>query len=130
MKVLLDTHVWIWMVIGDERLSAPARRLLDDPTTEIHLSAVSVWELLVLTRKGRLTVDREPADWARFWCRELGVTLLPMDIDVAIRSERLGDYPAPDPGDRFIIGTALVHDLPLVTVDRRIRGWGGVRTLG
>lgn len=130
MRILLDTHIWIWTVLGDEHLSQAARRLLDDRENQLFLSAVSVWELLVLTRKGRVAIEGDPVDWARTWCRDLDIAVLSVDMEVAIRSERLQDYPAPDPGDRFIIATGLVHDLPLLTADGRIRAWGGIRTLG
>lgn len=56
MRLLLDTHIWIWSLISPERLSPEVRRALSGPDHELWLSAISVWETLVLIRKSRLAV--------------------------------------------------------------------------
>ena len=66
MKVLLDTHIWIWWLLGSERLSVAERRCLDQLAAAggAHLSAMSLWEAQMLHSKGRLSLDRPLATWS------------------------------------------------------------------
>ena len=63
MKLLLDTHIWIWYLIGSERLSDTLRITIADETTELWLSPISVWETLILAEKGRLSLNPSPVEW-------------------------------------------------------------------
>jgi PIN domain nuclease of toxin-antitoxin system len=128
VRLLLDTHVWLWQMLDCERLSASAAEALRDPAHELHLSSVSAWEYLVLIRKGRLSVEGDPIRWLRTALRRSPVTVVGLDLETAIRSEQL-DWAHADPADRFLVATALVHDLPLVTADRRIREYPAVESL-
>ena len=119
MKLLLDTHIWLWSALEPARLSKRVSRALDDSTNELWLSPMSVWEALVLARKKRVALEPSPEQWVRRALVELPIHEAPVNHEVAIRSEtiRLGHN---DPADRFIVATALVHDLTLVTADRRL----------
>ena len=128
MRLLLDTHVWLWQVIAPDRLSKAARAALDDPDTELFLSAISAWETLVLARKGRLDLGDDPVRWVRGALRRSPLRVLDLSHDVALRSEALAGYDNPDPGDRFIVATALVFELTVVTADARMQGYAAVPT--
>ena len=119
MKLLLDTHIWLWSALEPARLSKRVIRALDDSTNELWLSPMSVWEALVLARKKRVALEPSPEQWVRRALAELPIHEAPVNHEVAIRSETitLGHN---DPADRFIVATALVHDLTLVTADRRL----------
>lgn len=126
MKLLLDTHVWIWSLTDPDRLSARARRELSKTSHELWLSPVSVWELALLVEKGRLTVHGHleaflPKATARF--REAPISF---DIAAAFGDARLEHG---DPADRLLVATARVLNLTLVTADERLLGDRRIRTL-
>lgn len=119
MRLLLDTHIWLWSTLEPERLAEPVQRHLEDADTELWLSPVSVWETLLLADRGRVRLDPSPVDWVG---RQLAATPMrdaPLTREVAIESRRV-DLGHPDPADRFLAATAAVYDLILVTADRRL----------
>lgn len=63
MKLLLDTHIWIWMVLDPSRLSRRVARELDKAENQLWLSPISVWELLMLTEKGRVHLKEDAVSW-------------------------------------------------------------------
>ena len=119
MRLLLDTHFWLWSALDPGQLSQRVKTALQDRGNELWLSPISVWETLVLARKRRVILESSPEQWVRRALSELPVREAPMTHEVAIRSEglRLGHK---DPADRFIVATALVYDLTLVTADKRL----------
>ena len=119
MRLLLDTHIWLWSALEPARLSTRVSRALNDPDNELWLSPMSVWEALVLARKKRVVLQPSPERWVRRALGELPIHEAHLNHEVAIRSETitLGHN---DPADRFLVATALVHDLTLVTADRRL----------
>jgi PIN domain nuclease of toxin-antitoxin system len=129
VRLLLDTHIWLWCALEPARLSRRAHRAIVDPNNELWLSPVSVWETLVLARKKRLTLEPSPEQWVRRALVELPIHEAHLNHEIAIRSEGLR-LSHDDPADRFLVATALVHDLTLVTADRRIIKSRLVATLG
>ena len=128
MRLLLDTHIWLWSALEPARLSKRVSRALDNPKNELWLSPISVWETLVLARKARVALDPSPEQWVRRALRELPVHEAHLNHEVAIRSETIR-LAHDDPADRFLVATALVHDLILVTADRRLLKGRHVATL-
>ena len=126
MKVLLDTHVWIWWLLGSERLSPRERRSLDQRAAGdgCHLSAMSLWEAQMLHSKGRLTLDRPFAAWLRQATAPGVVMVLPLDVEVVVALDLLPQSFHGDPADRLIVATALTHGLPLATHDSAIQASG------
>ncbi|WP_419165502.1 type II toxin-antitoxin system VapC family toxin [Candidatus Palauibacter sp.] len=116
MKLLLDTHIWLWSLLDPDRLSARARSALADPANTLALSPVSVWEALVLAEKGRVLLQPDPWSWIRTALTVRPVHEVPVTFEVAFGSRgiRLGYG---DPADRFIAATARIHGLTLVTAD-------------
>ena len=117
MKLLLDTHIWVWSVAEDSRLTDMVRRVLGDPLHELWISSISTWEVLILAERGRLVLDPDARSWVRQALSDAPVREAPVTIDVALasRSVRLDNQ---DPADRFIAASAMVFGLTLVTVDR------------
>ncbi len=126
MKALLDTHIWIWWLLGSDRLSASERQALDQLARDgnAYLSAMSLWEAQMLHSKGRLSLDRSFSLWLEQAASPEIVKLLPLDVDVVIAVDRLPPEFHGDPADRLIAANARVHDLALATHDQAIRSSG------
>lgn len=124
MKLLLDTHIWLRSELEPKRLSRRVARALSDSRNELWLSPVSIWETLLLYRKGRIELSGGPSAWipkalAKFPLREALLT-----YEVALATEDVV-LPHLDPVDRFLAATARVYDLTLITADENlIRGKG------
>ena len=133
MRYLLDTHAWIWAVLGHRRLSVAARRALAAVEREpVGLAAISLEEAAWLLARGRVIVTKPGVSWSS-WLRQAatatGLEILPLTVEIAIESEKFPrEFPS-DPADRLIAATASVYDLTLVTADAVLRGQQGLRTL-
>lgn len=129
MRLLLDTHVWIWRLLAPERLSDDAEGAVAARESTLHLSPISTWETLVLARKGRLSLKPSPAAWVLDALRRSALTTVPLTHGIALRSEALEGFESTDPADRLIVATAMEHELVLVSADRAIQGFEPVKTL-
>jgi PIN domain nuclease of toxin-antitoxin system len=125
MKLVLDTHVWLWMALEPSRLASRVRKALDDPGNELWLSSISVWELSVLCRKGRFRTSTELPAWVVNTMEEPKLTEAPLTVEVARAVSSL-KLPHNDPADGFIAATAKVFDLTLVTADEHLAKLGDV----
>ncbi len=112
MRLLLDTHVFLWVVAGSRELKAPARRLLD-AADEIHVSAASIWEIAIKARLGRLEAD--PFAVAAL-IEPSGLRALPVTDAHAAGVTRLEPLHG-DPFDRLLLAQALAEPLRLITAD-------------
>ncbi|MCY4286594.1 MAG: type II toxin-antitoxin system VapC family toxin [Thiotrichales bacterium] len=119
MGVLLDTHIWLWSLLDPGRLAGAARRTLLSRESDLRLSPISVWEALLLAERGRVVLDSDPHRWLRRAMSVAPVAEAPLTIDVALAS-RTVDVEHQDPADRFIVATAKVHGLTLLTADARL----------
>ena len=119
MKLLLDTHVWIWSVGSPGRVATRARAALSHPENTVALSPVSVWETLLLAERGRVELVPDPWRWVRTALATRPMREFPLTHEVALRS-RTVRLPHDDPADRFIAATAMVYGLTLVTADRTL----------
>lgn len=129
LKLLLDTHVWLWRLLEPERISPEAESAIADRDSELLLSPISTWEALVLARKGRVELDPSPHEWILDALRRSAPTAVPLTHGIALRSETLEGFASEDPADRFLVATALEHDLTLVTADGDMRDFPPVTTL-
>lgn len=119
---LLDTHVLVWLRVGNPRLGKRARAAIDRAlrSDEIAVSAVSFWELEMLSRRHRIDLPCPAGEWRGILMRE-GLVEIPLDGEVAVRAAGLRSFHR-DPVDRFIVATALAGH-QLVTADQRILEW-------
>ncbi|MGH8429280.1 MAG: type II toxin-antitoxin system VapC family toxin [Solimonas sp.] len=123
MSVLLDTHVWVFWLLGSNQLPKDACAALDRLAArrQLRLAAVSLWEAQMLNAKGRLALDRPFDAWLREAASADIIEILPLDVEVAIEVDRLPRAFHGDPADRLIVATARAHRLPLASQDRAIR---------
>lgn len=121
MKLLLDTHIWLWALLEPERLSPAVRAALASGDNELWLSPISVWEALLLVERGRIRVEMSPSEWVEQMVRALPRREAPLTHDIAIASRGL-TLQHEDPADRFLAATAKVLGLTLVTADARLAG--------
>jgi len=119
MRLLLDTHVWLWSLLEPARLRPEVARSLTSSDNEKWLSPISVWETLLLGERGRLRLEPDPETWVRSQLQRAPVRQVQVDQEIAIQSRRLRTSHQ-DPADRFIAATARVHELTLVTADSRL----------
>ena len=126
MRLLLDTHIWLWSLREPQRLSRRIARELDNPENELWLSPVSTWEALLLYAKGRIEIPGDLAEWLALATQNLREA--PLTHEIALAAHQLPSS-HPDPADRFLIATAQILGLTLVTADARLLGLGEIRTL-
>lgn len=119
MKLLLDTHIWVWSIAKPEKLSSAVHRELSDSGNQLWLSPLSIWELLLLVQKNKVQLHRDFGEWVRQSMKDLNLqeaaftSAVAHELPFIILEQR-------DPGDRFIVATARVYGLTLVTSDRQI----------
>lgn len=116
MRLLLDTHIWLWSLSDPAKLGKRVRTALTGAGNELWLSPISVWELLVLAERGRIKLDEEPRRWVTEAINRTPAEEAVLTFEIAIRSCEITGAHA-DPADRFLVATAQVYDLTLVTAD-------------
>lgn len=129
LRLLLDTHAWLWRLLDPERVSEDAEKAIADRGSELFLSPVSTWETLVLARNGRLALTPSPSEWVLDALRRSTPTAAPLTHAIALRSEALEGFGSEDPADRFLVATAIEHELTLVTADGAMHAFAPVATL-
>lgn len=128
MKLLLDTHIWIWSLLEPARLSSRVRRVLASADHELWLSSISIWEFLLLAERGRVKLDRSAPEWLDAALLRAPVGEAPVTHQIA-RQSRCLDLTHDDPADRFIAATTLVLGLTLITADTRLLASKSISTM-
>jgi PIN domain nuclease of toxin-antitoxin system len=124
--VLLDTHVWVWLLNGSERLGPKARKAIQRSLVEeaVLVSAISPWEVAMLVGKGRLVLDRDVGEWVQAALSLPGFRLEPVSSEVAVASTRLPGKIHSDPADRMIAATTRHLGSTLITADQLLLDYG------
>jgi PIN domain nuclease of toxin-antitoxin system len=125
LKLLLDTHIWLWSVLEPHRIHRHLARELSSEANEFWISPISIWEALTLQRKGRVQLDGDLRIWLADALKNLKEA--PLTHEIAIEAQFLNLHG--DPADRFLAATAKVLDLTLVTADKNLLGLGDIATL-
>jgi PIN domain nuclease of toxin-antitoxin system len=128
VKLLLDTHIWLWTALDPRRLSRRVGKALADPANELWLSPVSVGELIVLLRKGRLTLPNDVGAWVGKTMQDLQLSEAPLTVEVALAISSI-NFPHGDSADHFLAATAKTFDLTLVTADEHLIHLPGIHVL-
>lgn len=125
MRLLLDTHIWLWSLSEPRRIGRGVLVRLKDQDNELWLSPMSTYEALTLHYKHRFEIDGDLSDWlAR---ATAGTREAPLTHEITLVARQLAMHQ--DPADRILAATAKVLDLTLVTADARLLGLGAIRTM-
>ena len=121
MRLLLDTHVALWAILDDPRLPQPARRLIEEPSNRVIVSAASVWEISIKHGLARADMPVSGCDALRFF-RLAGYQMLSVTAEHAVAVDGLPQIHR-DPFDRIIVAQALVEPLRLLTHDATLKAY-------
>jgi PIN domain nuclease of toxin-antitoxin system len=122
MKILLDTHIFLWFISGDIRLSTDVRDAIRDPDNEVYLSAVSVWEAIVKYQLGKLPLPEPPEIYLPKQRDIHQIVSLALDESSVAQLANLPQLHR-DPFDRMLICQALQNGLTIATVDAAVRAY-------
>jgi len=126
LKLLLDTHIWLWSLQDPKQLGRRVQHEFRNSGNELWLSPISTWEALVLNAKGRIRLHGNLSDWVAKSTAPFREAPLTHEIALVARELKISHQ---DPADRFLAATAKVLDLTLVTADLNLLGLGEVSTL-
>jgi PIN domain nuclease of toxin-antitoxin system len=120
--ILLDTHILLWLVEGDEHLGRMARKRVGDAAKagDAIISAISFWEIGLLIEKGRMALSMPLAYFAEILVGRHDIKVAPVDSRIAIETAALPSGLHGDPGDRMLVATARHLACPLATTDGKI----------
>jgi PIN domain nuclease of toxin-antitoxin system len=122
MRLLLDTHVLIWLAEGLADLPPRSRRRINDAAKGpgLAVSAISFWEVAMLARKGRIAIRRPVHAWRAEVIAAAGISEIPVSGDVGVEALLLPGELHEDPADRILVATARLHGIALGTRDKRL----------
>ncbi|QSJ15676.1 type II toxin-antitoxin system VapC family toxin [Nostoc sp. UHCC 0702] len=127
--IILDTHIWVWWVQNDLRLTQQQRQWLQDYESDgLGVSILSCWEVAKLVEKKRLILPLAIDKWLEVALAYPGVQLLNLSVPIVIDSTQLSGFHS-DPFDQLIVATARFYNCPLLTVDVKILNYSDVQTL-
>jgi PIN domain nuclease of toxin-antitoxin system len=121
MKLLLDTHIFLWSLLEPKKLTKKVRREVESIDNQLWLSPITTWETMILVERGRVILEMDPRTWISDVLKAIPFREAPINHEIAMRS-RTVSLPHQDPADRFLAATAAVYDLTLVTADERLLG--------
>lgn len=128
--ILLDTHMWYWWVSQSARLSARHRELIESHAANgLAISAISCWEVAKKHQLGKLELDRSLDAWMSLALAHPGLVVPSLTPEILIESARLPDGFRSNPADEFILATARVQQLDLLTADQKMLGYSHVAKL-
>lgn len=118
MKLLLDTHTFLWLVDGSSQLSNTAKKALMDQRNDLFLSVASIWELAIKVSKTKkaLILSEELGSFLKKWLPTYQIAIVPIRQDHALKVGELPDYHK-DPFDRLLIAQAIIEDMTILTAD-------------
>ncbi len=125
MRLLLDTHIWLWSLSEPRRIGRRVLVQLKDQNNELWLSPMSTYEALTLYYKRRFEIEEDLSEW--LVRATAGTREAPLTHEIALVARQLEMHQ--DPADRILAATAKVLDLTLVTADQRLLGLGTIRTM-
>ena len=120
--MILDTCALLWLASGDKKLSRSALKEINSASA-VYVSAISGFEIAIKVAKGKLKLPHAPQEWFEKVVEHHGLTVLPLELNVCIAAAELPRI-HDDPCDRFIITTAKLNDLTVVTADERFEKYG------
>jgi PIN domain nuclease of toxin-antitoxin system len=121
-RLLLDTHVWLWLVLGTAELSSKVRGTITDAASvgTLWIAAITIWEIALLASRNRVSLGKPTIRWIEEAVARSSVAIEPLSPQIAVESWELPDRFHQDPVDRMIVATARLTGTMLMTRDRRI----------
>lgn len=119
MKLLLDTHAFLWLVEGNPGLSATARAALTDPLNQVFISVALVWELAIKINSGKLTLNDRLSTYVQTWVEAYHLELLPIRTEHALSVVDLPNHHR-DPFDRMLLAQTQVEGMTLLSADAKL----------
>jgi PIN domain nuclease of toxin-antitoxin system len=120
LKILIDTHIFLWAITGDPRLSALQRSVYTDESNDIYLSVASVWEILIKSGLRKLPLPVPAAAWLSRQLEENRITALAIRMSHLTELECLPSLHR-DPFDRMLVAQARAEKMPILSADPEIR---------
>ncbi|MBA2648464.1 MAG: type II toxin-antitoxin system VapC family toxin [Legionella sp.] len=119
--LLLDTHVWIWLMEGNVKLNNHHQNIINKAAQfqKIGIAAISLWEVAMLVEKGRINLTKSLLVWVQEALALPGIELQALSPEIAVESSQLRTFHG-DPEDRIIVATARINNLSLFTFDQNI----------
>lgn len=128
--ILLDTHVWWWSLTEPVNLSKNAvETITTTPPDQRAIASISIWELAMMVEKKRIELNVSVKRWLTAAINDTGLQVIDLSPDIAVESCRLPGNFHKDPADRIIVATARVHNLVLLTKDRKILDYPHIRAI-
>jgi PIN domain nuclease of toxin-antitoxin system len=121
-KVLIDTHIFLWAIAGDARLTAAQRAVFEDGANELHLSVASVWEILIKCATGKLVLPLPAADFVHKHLDKNRIALLPLRMPHFAELEKLPPIHR-DPFDRILVAQSRGEGIPVLTGDAKFASY-------
>lgn len=122
MKILLDTHAFLWWIADDQKLSGRAREIISDGSNELFLSAAAGWEIAIKVQIGRLKLPEEPIRFILDQMRINAIQSLPIQMIHALHVSTLPQHHR-DPFDRLLIAQAQLEGLPVLSSDHQLANY-------
>jgi PIN domain nuclease of toxin-antitoxin system len=128
--ILLDTHTWIWSQSATKLLSDDVKKWIKKTiANQRAIASISIWEFAMMVVKGRINVKIDPRLWLNNAIKKSGIKVIELSPEIAMESSKLpGDFHK-DPADQIIVATARIHNLTLLTKDRKILQYRHVNAL-
>ena len=120
--MILDTCALLWLAGGSKKLSRAALKEIN-AASAVYVSAISGFEISLKVGAGKLELSHPVEEWFKRVVEHHGLTVLPLDLEICIATAKLPPI-HDDPFDRFIIATAKLNDLSVVTADERFEEYG------
>ena len=122
MRLLLDTHVFLWYISADPKLPAAFRAAIQEPANEVFLSVASVWEAVIKYGLGKLPLPAPPEEYLPRQRESHRIASLPVEEGALLHLAKLPPLHR-DPFDRILVAQALQHDLTILTVDDAVKAY-------
>jgi len=126
--IILDTHIWIWWVDENPKLSSKNREIIQNQQANgLGISIISCWEIAKLVEKNRLDLATSLEEWLQISVNYHQIQVLDLTLPIILESTRLSGFHA-DPSDQIIVATAKINGLSLITQDEKILNYFNNKT--
>jgi len=127
--IVLDTHIWVWWVDGNQRLTKANEQWIQQHQSQgLGVSIISCWEVAKLVENNKLVLSCSVSEWLNDALAYPGVQLLDLTLPIVVESTQLVGFHR-DPADQIIVATARIYNCPLLTIDDKILNYPNVQTL-